>query len=270
MSYRLGHYLLLGALTLTPDPAVAATRYQLTGLGHLDPESRESQAWDVNNAGVVVGWDDSDNGLRGFVWESTTGIEAVGDLPGGTADDLNKIVAACLQARETVNKLRLFARQAPIQTAWVDVAQVVDEALSLVKTRCVNQGIEVVRRVEAEPCETLADQVQLKQVVVNLVVNSIHAMPGGGMLTVVIRRDDSSAIIEVQDTGMGMTEEVVDQIFNPFFTTKDVGEGTGLGLCVVHGIVTAHGGTIDVESEVGRGSRFTVRFPFQGNPGSEF
>ena len=193
-----------------------------------------------------------------------------GDLPGGTADDLNKIVAACLQAREIVSKLRLFARQAPIQTAWVDVAEVVDEALSLVKTRCVNQGIEVVRRVEAEPCETLADQVQLKQVVVNLVVNSIHAMPGGGMLTVVIRRDDSSAIIEVQDTGMGMTEEVVGQIFNPFFTTKDVGEGTGLGLCVVHGIVTAHGGTIDVESEVGRGSRFTVRFPFQGNPGSEF
>jgi signal transduction histidine kinase len=191
-----------------------------------------------------------------------------GDLPEGTADDMNKIVAACLQAREIVNKLKLFARQAPIQTAWVELAGVVDEALSLVKNRCASQGIEVVRRLEAEPCKILADPVQLKQVVVNLVVNSIHAMPGGGTLTVVIRCDDSSATIEVQDSGIGMSEEVVDQIFNPFFTTKDVGEGTGLGLCVVHGIVTAHGGTIDVESEVGSGSRFTVRFPFQDGPES--
>jgi signal transduction histidine kinase len=154
-----------------------------------------------------------------------------GDLPEGTADDLNKIVAACLQAREIVNKLKLFARQAPIEKARIDVAQVVDGALSLVQTRCANQGIEVVRRVEAEPCEILAGQLQLKQVVVNLVLNSIHAMPGGGTLTVVIGRDDGSAFIEVQDTGVGMTEEVVDQIFTPFFTTKDVGEGTGLGLC---------------------------------------
>jgi signal transduction histidine kinase len=192
-----------------------------------------------------------------------------GDLPEGTADDLNKIVAACLQAREIVNKLKLFARQAPIEKARIDVAQVVDEALSLVETQCATQGIEVVRRVEAEPCELLAGQLQLKQVVVNLVLNSIQAMPGGGTLTVVVGRDDGSAFIEVQDSGVGMTEEVVDQIFTPFFTTKDVGEGTGLGLCVVHGIVTAHGGSIDVESGVGKGSRFTVRFPFQGGPGSE-
>jgi two-component system NtrC family sensor kinase len=192
-----------------------------------------------------------------------------GDLPESTADDLNKIVAACLQGREIVNKLKLFARQAPIEKAWIDVAQVVDEALSLLQTRCANQGIEVLRRIEAEPCEILAGQLQLKQVVVNLVLNSIQAMPGGGTLTVVIGRDDGSAFIEVRDTGVGMTEEVVDQIFTPFFTTKDVGEGTGLGLCVVHGIVTAHGGSIEVESEVGKGSRFTVRFPFQGSPESE-
>lgn len=196
-------------------------------------------------------------------------VQKSSDLPEATADDLNKIVAACLQAREIVNKLKLFARQAPIEKTWIDVTQVVDEALSLVRTRCANQGIEIVRRVEAEPCEILAGQLQLKQVVVNLVLNSIQAMPGGGRLTVVIGRDDGSAFIEVQDTGVGMTEEIVDQIFTPFFTTKDVGEGTGLGLCVVHGIVTAHGGSIDVDSGVGKGSRFTVRIPFQGSPGSE-
>jgi signal transduction histidine kinase len=192
-----------------------------------------------------------------------------GDVPETTADDLNKIVAACLQAREIVNKLKLFARQAPIDKARIDFTQVVDEALSLLQTRCANQGIEIVRRVEADPCEILAGQLQLKQVVVNLLLNSIQAMPGGGTLTVMIGRDDGSAFIQVQDTGVGMTEEVVDQIFNPFFTTKDVGEGTGLGLCVVHGIVTAHGGSIDVESAVGKGSIFTVRIPFQGDPESE-
>ncbi|UCC48640.1 MAG: GHKL domain-containing protein, partial [Gemmatimonadota bacterium] len=114
-----------------------------------------------------------------------------------------------------------------------------------------------------------ADPVQLKQVVVNLAVNAVQAMPGGGTLTVVVRSDESSVVIEVQDTGIGMTKEVMGQIFNPFFTTKDVGEGTGLGLCVVHGIVASHGGTIDVESEVGEGSKFTVRLPYQANPGTE-
>ena len=88
-------------------------------------------------------------------------------------------------------------------------------------------------------------------------------MPGGGTLTVTVRSDHGSLVIAVQDTGVGMSGEVLDQLFNPFFTTKDVGEGTGLGLSVVHGIVTAHGGTIDVESEVGRGSRFTVRLPIR-------
>lgn len=192
-----------------------------------------------------------------------------GDLAEGTVDDLNKIVEACLQAREIVNKLRLFAGQAPIRMAWVSVAQVVDEALNLVETRCASEGIELVRSAEGALRDLQADPVQLKQVVVNLAVNAVQAMPGGGTLTVVARSDESSVIIEVQDTGIGMTEEVMGQIFNPFFTTKDVGEGTGLGLCVVHGIVTAHGGTIDVESEVGEGSKFTVRLPYQAAPGTE-
>ncbi|HSG82722.1 MAG TPA: ATP-binding protein [Gemmatimonadota bacterium] len=191
------------------------------------------------------------------------------ELREATAGDLDKIVAACLHARDIVNKLKLFARQAPIQKTLVSLSQVVDDALSLVRTRCANQGIELVKRVGGERCEILADAVQLRQVVVNLVVNSMHAMPEGGRLTVGIECDDSQAIIEVEDSGLGMSGEVMDQIFNPFFTTKDVGEGTGLGLCVVHGIVTAHGGFIEVQSELGRGSKFTLRFPFQANFGSE-
>jgi signal transduction histidine kinase len=191
-----------------------------------------------------------------------------GEFPESTAEDLNKIIAASLQAREIVNKLRLFARQAPIQKVPVSIARILDEALSLVENRCANEGIALVRHVEEGLPDVPAAPVQLKQVVVNLVVNAMQAMPGGGILTVSTRFDHSSAVVEIEDNGVGMTEDVMDQIFNPFFTTKDVGEGTGLGLSVVHGIVSAHGGTIDVESEEGKGSKFTVRLPYRVGPGT--
>lgn len=184
-------------------------------------------------------------------------------LTGPLRQDLERIVAACLQARETVNKLKLFARQAPVQKVPVSVARVVDEALGLVEARCASEDIELERRREAEVVDIAADPVQLKQVVVNLVVNGIQAMPEGGTLTIRTGSDRASAFIEVGDTGVGMSEETMDQIFNPFFTTKDVGEGTGLGLSLVHGIVTAHGGVIEVNSEAGKGSTFTVRLPVQ-------
>src|SRR3990172_9443796 len=109
--------------------------------------------------------------------------------------------------------------------------------------------------------QILADRSQLYQVLVNLVVNAIQAMPQGGRLTISTRSDGASVMLRVEDTGIGMSPEVQRQLFTPFFTTKDVGEGTGLGLAVVHGIVIAHGGTVHVMSEVGRGSSFEVRIP---------
>ena len=92
------------------------------------------------------------------------------------------------------------------------------------------------------------DGTQLSQVVVNLAVNAIQAMPGGGRLAMATRGTRGAAVLAVEDTGTGMGPEVLSRIFVPFFTTKPVGAGTGLGLPVVHGIVTAHGGTIAVDS----------------------
>jgi signal transduction histidine kinase len=106
-----------------------------------------------------------------------------------------------------------------------------------------------------------ADATQLTQVMTNLVVNAIQAMPGGGKLSVVTWSDPDWVWLRVEDTGEGMSPEVKKQMFMPFFTTKEVGGGTGLGLAVVHGIVTAHKGFIKVESQVGRGTRFEIRFP---------
>ncbi len=108
-----------------------------------------------------------------------------------------------------------------------------------------------------------ADPVQLNQVVVNLVLNALQAMPRGGRLTVKTLMSGDHIFLIVEDTGIGMSKEVLKQIFTPFFTTKDVGQGTGLGLPVVHGIITSHGGSIHVESNVGGGTRFEIQLPVE-------
>ena len=106
-----------------------------------------------------------------------------------------------------------------------------------------------------------ADAAQLQQVVVNLVVNAVQAMPTGGTLTIGTDTTPAGVTLSVEDTGLGMSEEMHSQIFMPFFTTKDVGKGTGLGLSVVQGIVSAHEGKIDVSSAPGKGTRFDVFLP---------
>jgi len=129
------------------------------------------------------------------------------------------------------------------------------------ESRCAREGIKLVRQLSSDLPLITGDASQLHQVLVNLVVNAIQAMPSGGILTIETTRDKDEVLLSVQDTGTGMSEDVLKQIFIPFFTTKQVGQGTGLGLAVVHGIVTSHGGTIHVDSEVGQGTRFEVRLP---------
>jgi signal transduction histidine kinase len=184
--------------------------------------------------------------------------------PGVPADaqrDLDKIISASLHAREIVRKLMLFARQAPPRKQWLDVDEIVHDAVFMLKSRLEKEGIELVCELDGELPEIHADAVQLHQVIVNLMVNGMQAMADGGTLTVATRVDNESIIVAIADTGIGMTEEVRERIFSPFFTTKDVGEGTGLGLSVAHGIVASHGGSIHVESEPGKGSRFEVHLP---------
>jgi two-component system NtrC family sensor kinase len=105
------------------------------------------------------------------------------------------------------------------------------------------------------------DRNQLEQVFVNLSLNACEAMPNGGTLLVSTSREDGDVVVRVTDTGCGIKVDHLDQIFEPFFTTKPVGKGTGLGLSVSYGIVQQHGGTLEVESEEGKGTTFTVRLP---------
>jgi len=143
----------------------------------------------------------------------------------------------------------------------VDINQVVREGLFFLEARCLKAGIEVEYALDAALPLVFADAAQINQVLVNLVVNALQAMPDGGTLRVGAQVCDKQVCLSVEDTGEGMCEEVRQQVFVPFFTTKDVGQGTGLGLPVVYGIVAAHGGTIEIQSEVGWGTRIEIWLP---------
>jgi len=183
------------------------------------------------------------------------------ELPASVEHDINKIEAASLHAREIIQKLLVFARQSSPQKAKVNLNQVVEDGLYFFESRCAKEGVELIRLLSADLPEITADPGQLNQLLVNLVVNALQSMRGAGKITVQTHFYDHNVYLIVEDTGIGMSKEVLDKIFIPFFTTKDVGQGTGLGLPVVYGIVTAHCGLISVKSEPGSGTRFDIQLP---------
>lgn len=184
------------------------------------------------------------------------------ELPVQVEKDLKNIESASLHAREIIKKLMAFARQLPPKKVPVSLNDIVNEGVYFFEARCIKADIHLVCRLDANLPKITVDPGQVNQVLVNLAVNAIQAMPSGGTLTVETRATEEGVCLVVEDTGSGMDDNLADRIFLPFFTTKDVDEGTGLGLAVVHGIVTAHGGRIDVETELGKGARFMVHLPF--------
>ena len=183
------------------------------------------------------------------------------ELPDNVSKDVDGIVDASLNAREVIKKLLIFARQAPSKKELVNLNQLILDGLHFFEARCAKEGIELVRLLSNHLPEIYGDQAQLNQVLVNLVVNAIQAMTHGGKLIIETKTANDNVYLIVKDTGIGMTEDVLKKIFIPFFTTKDVNEGTGLGLSVVHGIITSHKGMIGAESSVDKGSRFEIKLP---------
>ncbi|MEJ2720362.1 MAG: ATP-binding protein, partial [bacterium] len=186
------------------------------------------------------------------------------DLPAQAEKDLLNIEAASLTAREIIRKLMTFARQLPPVKKRVNLNRLVTESVDFFETRCRKAGIELIVHLASDLPPITVDPGQINQVLVNLVVNAIQAMPEGGTLTVETRVSSESVCLSVADTGTGIPSALTDRIFLPFFTTKDINEGTGLGLSVVHGIITSHGGRITFETEEGTGTRFRAYFPVAG------
>ena len=181
--------------------------------------------------------------------------------------DLELIVREARRARDVVRRLLDFARQSESVRVPANVNELIEETLDLMKHLLHTSGIDVVRDFASPLPEIPLDRNQIKQVLLNLFHNALHAMPTGGRLSIRTqrrRRDSRSWVaIAIRDTGMGIAPEVIGRVFEPFFTTRAHEGGTGLGLSVSYGIVVNHGGDIEVESEVGKGSCFTVWLPVE-------
>ena len=182
-------------------------------------------------------------------------------LPDQTARDLERIVKASLHARQIVRNLLLFSRQVAPRLAPTDLNRVVREVLFFMRARCASAEVRIDLALQTKLPRIAGDGTQLQQVVINLIANAVQSMPQGGTLTVTSRVIADEVSLVVADSGVGMTPELAARIFDPFVTTREVGQGTGLGLAVLHGIVEAHRGRVVVRSEPGAGSSFDVRFP---------
>lgn len=168
-----------------------------------------------------------------------------------------------------VQNLRGLARTAPPKMEPTVIPELVSSVLEMVQGRLRRKGIRVEARHEASPRVPCVSN-QISQVILNLVVNAIQAIEGqdndqGGRITVTTRTSGEEFVLEVADDGCGIDPALIPKLFDPFYTTKPVGEGTGLGLSISHGIVTGHGGRIEVESEPGKGTCFRVLLPLQSS-----
>jgi two-component system cell cycle sensor histidine kinase/response regulator CckA len=214
-------------------------------------------------------------------------MEAVGQLAAGVAHEFNNLLQA-LMAMATIVRLRsddpkiakigtemefqitrgsgitqqllLFSRAHPAEKSSIDLREKIRKAGILLR-QLIPENIKVVIENPTQRLSVEGDAGQMQQVLLNLAINARDAMPGGGVLTLRSGAFGGEVFLEVEDTGEGMDETTRARIFEPFFTTKEVGKGSGLGLAVVHGIVQQHGGRIEVESRLGKGSRFRIVLP---------
>jgi signal transduction histidine kinase len=178
--------------------------------------------------------------------------------------NLSKIENAVTYCSNIVRSLLNFARQTEPSLNPVKIPDVIDQVMTLVGHQAQIKRITVVRKEENPLPPVMADFAQIQQVFVNIVVNAIQATSEGGKLTITVTSEDGSVKTAFSDTGVGIKPEHMEKLFTPFFTTKADVKGVGLGLSVSYGIVERHGGKIEVQSEFGIGSTFTVILPIRG------
>ncbi len=177
---------------------------------------------------------------------------------------LEKIEKQTFRAARIVNGLLNLSRPAASGSSErtpVDVNTVITDVLSLLEHQLATHKIKVRRELSSGPVLVSGIEHKLQQVLLNLCLNAKDAMPKGGWLSIKTRAEGSRMIIEVSDTGAGIPAEYLARIYDPFFTTKQMGGGTGLGLSITYGIVREHEGTIDCESSVAQGTRFVIGLP---------
>lgn len=183
-------------------------------------------------------------------------------------DMVRDLTSQAERATRMVRNLLDFARESEMESELLDVGRLIDETLQLTSNEIKLKKAKVECRVNSNLPPIHGDKQHLSQVFLNLILNALDAMPGGGVLEVEIGKSTEPGYIavDVKDSGDGIPDHVVTSIFDPFFTTKHRGKGTGLGLSVSLGIVKKHGGDIRVDTEVGKGTTFTVLLPITAVP----
>jgi two-component system NtrC family sensor kinase len=187
-------------------------------------------------------------------------------------EDLEMIIREATRCKTIVNDLLNFSRQNEVMAQETDLNQLLIEMAQEAEKQELYEGIGIVTKLDPKLPPIQADPLQLRQVFLNLMSNAAEAMPQGGTLTLTTRQGPSPGLVtaEIQDTGVGISEENMKKIFTPFFTTKPIGKGTGLGLAIIYGIVKMHRGQISLQSQPGKGTKFTItlreKLPLRGQP----
>jgi two-component system NtrC family sensor kinase len=182
-------------------------------------------------------------------------------------DSLDLIASESRRCGDLVKNLLTFSRTTPINLQPTNLNQVIDRALRLIQHQLDLGAIQVQLDLDPELPLITCDGAQIEQVVLALMMNALDAMPQGGNLwvTTKLNREDNAVRIVVRDDGCGIPPEILPRLFEPFLTTKETGRGVGLGLAISRSILERHNGDIEVQSEIGRGTTFTVTLPWDGD-----
>jgi len=180
-------------------------------------------------------------------------------------EDLTVIRDETMRCRGIVRGLLDFARDTKPERALSDLNLIIEDSLRILEKHVSFQNIEIVKALDRPLPRVTVDPGEIRSVINNLAVNAADAMPNSGRLTITTSAEPEfgMVVISVADTGAGISEENMCKIFGPFFTTKGRGQGTGLGLAMTYGVIQRHGGLISVESNVGEGTKFTIKLPPQ-------
>ncbi len=180
---------------------------------------------------------------------------------GQMSRDLEKIVDSAIYCREVVKKLMFFACEMPQHMDKVALQPIIEDVLNLLGPALKKKNIKLVLAVDDELPAIKADTIQLTQVLFNLIMNAVYFSPDSGKLHLSVKRRPSGIRIKIADEGPGIEKAIEDKIYEPFFTTKGLGEGSGLGLSVVHGIMSSHKGAISHKPNKPKGTVFVLDFP---------
>jgi two-component system, NtrC family, sensor kinase len=202
------------------------------------------------------------NPINNIVLTADSLKEDFGQLDEGEAQGLiQDILVQAERASDIVKGLLDFSRSERPELEPISILAIIDDTLKLVRNQLMLSGIQVEKEISPEVPPISGERKSLQQVFLNLFINAIQAMPDGGQLIIRVWTDNSQLHIEVKDTGEGIDPAHLPHIFDPFYTTKEVGRGTGLGLSVTYGIIEKHGGHIEAHSKKGEGAVFSIVLP---------